>query len=158
MENYLRYFNYILFINIPSGYKHQHFSINNFHHTELHSSWLQCVTDLTPYFGRKSVQPPNTPSDMAHITIMSGSTSLNNKHLRPDYGKRDSNSASCQNIDRAGIDGQSPLGDPESLNTEQSCFQKHKTKLYFGCIGIVVILTIVLVVLALTGALDTNSS
>ena len=116
------------------------------------------MTDLTPYFGRKTIQHPNTSSDMAHITIMSGSTSLNNKHLRPDYGKRDSNSASCQNIDSAGIDGQSPLGDPESLNSGQSCFQKHKTKLYFCCIGLVVILTIVLVVLALTGALDTNSS
>ena len=154
----MRYFNYILYINIPSGYEHQHFPINTFHHTDLHSAWLQCVADLTPYFGRKTVQQPNIYSDMAHITIMSGSTSLNNKHLRPDYGKRDSNSASCQNIDRAGMDGQSPLGDPESLNSGQSCFQKHKTKLYFGCIGLVVILTIVLVVLALTGALDTNSS
>ena len=96
---------------------------------------------------------------MAHITIMSGSTSLNNKHLRPDFGKRDSNTASCQNIDRAGIEGQT-TGDPESVYPTQSQirFQKYKTCAYFGCIGLVVILTVILIILAATGAFDIDNS
>ena len=99
---------------------------------------------------------------MAHITIMSGSASMANKHLRPDmYGKRDSNTASCQNIDRMGLDGQNTNGDPENVdgqNTNQTCIQKYKTWAYFGCIGLVIVLTVVLVVLAATGAFDTTGS
>lgn len=99
---------------------------------------------------------------MAHITIMSGSASMANKHLRPDYlQKRDSNSASCQNIDRMGIDGQNRNGDTENgdnQNTNQTCLQKYKTWAYFGCIGLVIVLTVVLIVLAATGAFDSTGS
>ena len=96
---------------------------------------------------------------MAHFTIMSGSASLQNKHLRPDFSKRDSNSASCQNIDRTGIEGGSKIeGDQENTNTPKRCFQKYKNCVYFGSIGLVLILTVILIILAATGAFDTGNS
>ena len=96
---------------------------------------------------------------MAHITIMSGSASMANKHLRPDmYGKRDSNTASCQNIDRMGLGGQATNGDAENAEGQKTCIQKYKSWAYFGCIGLVIVLTVVLVILAATGAFDTTGS
>ena len=98
---------------------------------------------------------------MAHITIMSGSTSLNNKHIRPDFlSKRDSNSASCQNVDRSGVGGDNPETGGENLypTRSQIRFQKYKTCAYFGCIGLVVILTVILIILAATGAFDKDNS
>lgn len=96
---------------------------------------------------------------MAHITIMSGSASMANKHLRPDiYGKRDSNTASCQNIDRMGVEGQNPNGDGENGDRQKTCIQKYKTWAYFGCIGVVIVLTVILVILAATGVFDTTGS
>ena len=60
-----------------------------------------------------------------------------------------------------GLDGQNTNGDPENVdgqNTNQTCIQKYKTWAYFGCIGLVIVLTVVLVVLAATGAFDTTGS
>jgi hypothetical protein len=97
---------------------------------------------------------------MAHIAIMSGSTAMNNKHLRPNYGKRDSNSASCQNIDRAGIGGDNPESGGKELYPTQSQIrkQKYKTCAYFGVIGLVVVLTVIIIILAATGAFDKDNS
>lgn len=97
---------------------------------------------------------------MAHITIMSGSAALN-KHIRPNFGKRDSNSASNQNINRAGEgDPQNSTigGDPETLSGPKKCLIKYKKCAYFGCIGIVVTVTVVIIILAATGAFDSGSS
>lgn len=96
---------------------------------------------------------------MAHITIMSGSTALSHKHLRPDFGKRDSNTASTQNIDRAGDPKNCTIGgDPETLTGPKNCLKKYKACAYFGCIGIVVTLVVILIILAATGAFDSGSS
>ena len=101
--------------------------------------------------------------NMAHITIMSGTTGLSNKHLRPNYGKRDSPgiSSSTQNIDRTGeIDPQNSTigGDPENLTGPKNCLKKYKTCAYFVCIGVAVTLTVILIILAATGAFDSGSS
>ena len=96
---------------------------------------------------------------MAHITVTAGSTYK--QHLRSDFLKRDSNNASCQNMDRVGI-GQNPNNqsgdDPENLSGPKKCVQKYKKCLYLGCIAFVVVLVLVLIVLAASGALNTGSS
>ena len=96
---------------------------------------------------------------MAHITIMSGSTALTNKHLRPNQGKRDSpqRCPSTQHIEKAGLDNKTG-GDPETLSEPKNCLQKYKTCAFFGGIGIVVTLTVILIILAATGAFDKGSS
>jgi len=84
-------------------------------------------------------------------------SSLQNKHLRPKFGERES-SSSCQNIDRMGIEGGSRVeGDPASTNTVKNCSQKYKSWAYFGGIGLVLIITVILIILAATGAFDTDN-
>ena len=94
---------------------------------------------------------------MAHITIMSGSTALTNKHLRPDFGKRDSHHASNQQIDRAGLDPQKG-GDPETLGRPKTCLQKYKKYVYLGGVALVVTVTVIVIIMAALGAFDTSSS